>query len=63
MSVSGGGKAPLGFVVGRPLDKFDKEIARSVPVLSPVLATRQSPAELDAHRGSCSRSRELLSPC
>jgi hypothetical protein len=41
--VSRGGKAPLGLVVGRLLDGFDKEIARSVLFLSPVLlATRQS---------------------
>ncbi len=44
MSVSPGDKARRGFVVGRLLYAFDKEIARSVLFLSPVLATRQSPA-------------------
>jgi len=43
-SVSRGNKAPARFVVGRLLDASDKENAHSVLFLSPVSATRQSPA-------------------
>jgi hypothetical protein len=35
---------PCGAVIGRLLDAFDKEIARSVLFLGPVLTIRQSPA-------------------
>jgi hypothetical protein len=40
-------------VVGRLLDSFDKEIARSVLFLSPVLAARQSPADDSDMRLEC----------
>jgi hypothetical protein len=45
MGVSRLSKAPRGFIVGRLLDRLDKEIAHSVLFLSPVLATRQSSAD------------------
>ena len=47
MSVSRRGKAPRGFVVGRLLDAFDKEIARSTAPetwLAGMLGARSSPA-------------------
>jgi hypothetical protein len=41
MGVGRGTEAREGFPVGRLIDAFDKEIARSVPFLNPVLAVRQ----------------------
>ncbi len=49
----GATQRPCALVVSRLLDEFDKEIARSVLFLIPVLAARQSPANDSDMRLEC----------